>query len=43
MLQERVFDLSKLMSHKYRAEQIEQCMLDSVARTDGFIKSCFYF
>lgn len=43
MLEAGVFDLSKLMSHKYRAGQIVQCMQDSVVRADGFIKSCFYF
>ena len=35
--------LSKLMTHKYRAEDIAVCMKDSVERKDGFIKSCFYF
>ena len=43
MMQAGVFDLSKLMSHKYQAEDIARCMADSVERKDGFIKSCFYF
>lgn len=43
MMQAGVFDLSKLMSHKYQAKDIAQCMADSVERRDGFIKSCFYF
>ncbi len=36
------FDLSKLMTHKYRAGDIKRCMEDSVARKDGFLKSAFY-
>ena len=43
MMKAGVFDLSKLMSHKYQAEDIVKCMKDSVERKDGFIKSCFYF
>ena len=42
MFEAGVFDLSGLMSHKYRAEEIGRCMRDSVERKDGFIKSCFY-
>ena len=43
MIEAGVFDLSKLMSHKYEAEDIAKCFVDSVERKDGFIKSCFYF
>lgn len=43
MFKAGIFDLSKLMTHKYRAEDIAVCMKDSVERKDGFIKSCFYF
>jgi len=37
-----VFDLSMLISHKYRAEEIERCMEDSSRRLEGFVKSVFY-
>lgn len=37
-----VFDLKKLISHKYKAEDIRQCMNDSTDRVDGFVKSVFY-
>lgn len=43
MFEAGIFDMSILMSHKYRAEDIQRCMDDSVVRADGFIKSCFYF
>ena len=42
MFKAGVFDMSLLMSHKYQAEDIQKCMVDSVERKDGFIKSCFY-
>jgi len=42
MFKRGVFDLSILMTHKYKAEDIKTCMDDSVERPDGFIKSCFY-
>lgn len=42
MFKAGIFDMSILMSHKYQAENIKKCMEDSVARVDGFIKSCFY-
>lgn len=42
MFKSGVFDMSKLVTHKYRAEDIKKCMEDSVLRTDGFIKSVFY-
>ena len=32
-----------LISHKYKAEDIETAMKDSVKREEGFIKSVFYF
>jgi len=37
-----VFNLSKLVTHVYKAEDIKRCMEDSVSRKDGFIKSAFY-
>ncbi|NLX27285.1 MAG: alcohol dehydrogenase catalytic domain-containing protein [Lentisphaerae bacterium] len=42
LFQQGIFDMSKLVTHKYRAEDIQKCMDDSVARPDGFIKSVFY-
>ena len=42
MFQRGVFDMSKLVTHKYRAEDIRRCMDDSVLRVDGFVKSVFY-
>ncbi|MDD4220645.1 MAG: zinc-binding dehydrogenase [Sphaerochaetaceae bacterium] len=42
LMRRGVFDLSYLITHKYKAEEINQCMQDSVSRTDGFIKSVFY-
>ena len=42
MFKSGVFDLSRLMSHKYEAADIARCMQDSVERRDGFVKSAFY-
>ena len=42
LFEKGVFDLSKLISHKYKASEIEKCMADSVERKDGFVKSVFY-
>lgn len=38
-----VFDLSLLISHKYKAEDIKQAFVDSVKREEGFVKSVIYF
>lgn len=38
-----VFDLSRLITNKYKAAEIKRCFADSTAREDGFIKSVFYF
>lgn len=35
------FDLTPLITNRYRAEDIARCMEDSVRREDGFIKSVF--
>lgn len=37
-----IFDMSILISHKYKAEDIKQAFVDSVERKEGFIKSVFY-
>jgi L-iditol 2-dehydrogenase len=42
LMKRGIFDLSYLISHKYRAEEIEKCMQDSIERGEGFIKSAFY-
>ncbi len=38
-----IFDLSILISHKYKAEDIKQAFVDSVKREEGFVKSVIYF
>ena len=38
-----VFDLSLLISHKYKAEDIKTAFVDSVKREEGFVKSVIYF
>ena len=35
------FDLTPLITNRYRAEDIARCMEDSVRREDGFVKSVF--
>jgi threonine dehydrogenase-like Zn-dependent dehydrogenase len=37
-----VFDLSLLISHKYRAEDVDVAFVDSVKREEGFVKSVVY-
>ncbi len=38
-----IFDLSILISHKYKAEDVKQAFVDSVKREEGFVKSVIYF
>lgn len=42
LFEQGIFDLSKLISHKYRPEQVEQFFNDSVKREEGFVKSVMY-
>lgn len=43
LFEKGVFDLSVLISHKYRAEDIKTAFVDSVKREEGFVKSVIYF
>jgi len=42
LFERKIFDLSLLISHKYKAEDIERAFEDSVKREEGFVKSVIY-
>ncbi|MBQ2714096.1 MAG: alcohol dehydrogenase catalytic domain-containing protein [Clostridia bacterium] len=42
LFERKIFDLSLLISHKYKAEDIARAFQDSVKREEGFVKSVIY-
>lgn len=42
LFEQGVFDMSLLISHKYKPEEVEKFFSDSVTREEGFVKSVLY-